>query len=53
MGKHEGKRPLGTLGYRWVNNIKMDIKETGLEDVNWIHLAQDRNKWFDAVNKIP
>ena len=50
MGKHERKRPLGTPGYRWENNIKMDIEEKRLEDVNWIYLAQDTNKLWAAVN---
>jgi hypothetical protein len=40
VGKPEGKRPL----CRWEDNIKMDLKETGLEGVDWIHMAQDRDQ---------
>jgi hypothetical protein len=39
VGKPEGKRPLRRLRHRWEDNIKMDLKETGLEAVDWIHLA--------------
>jgi hypothetical protein len=43
--KSEGKRSLGKHRYRWEDNIKMDNKEIGHEDVDWIHLAQDRIQW--------
>jgi hypothetical protein len=50
MGKPEGIRPIGRLGGRW-ENIKMDLKETGWEGMNWIDLAQDRdNSW--AIVKL-
>jgi hypothetical protein len=42
--KAEGKRPLGTPRRRWVDNIKMDLREIGWDGVDWIDLAQDRNQ---------
>jgi hypothetical protein len=39
VGKHEGKRPFGRSRHRWEDNIRVDIKETGWEGKNWIHLA--------------
>jgi hypothetical protein len=44
VGYPEGKRPLGRPRRRWVNNIRMDLGEVGWGDVNWIGLAQDRNR---------
>jgi hypothetical protein len=44
-GKQEGKRPLGRPRRRWVDNIKMDIREIGWGGMDWIDLAQDRGKW--------
>jgi hypothetical protein len=44
-GKPEGKRPLGRLRRRWVDNIRMVLGEVGWGDVVWIGLAQDRDKW--------
>jgi hypothetical protein len=41
--KSEGKRPLGRLVHRWEVNIRTDLREIGFKDVDWIHLAQDRN----------
>jgi hypothetical protein len=46
----EGKRPFGRPRRRWVDNIKMDIKEMGWEDVDWIHVIQDRAQWWTVVN---
>jgi hypothetical protein len=43
VGKPEGKRPLKRLWRRCEVNIRMDLRETWWEDVDWIHLAQDRN----------
>jgi len=43
IGKPEGKRPLGRTRYRWECNIIIDLREIGWEDVDWIHLAQDRD----------
>jgi hypothetical protein len=50
VGKPEGKRPLGRPRRRWVDNIKMDFLEIGWGGVNWIGLAQDRDKWRALVN---
>jgi hypothetical protein len=52
MGKPEGKRPLGRQRRRWVNNIKMDLREIGWGGVDWIDLAQDRDKWRALVNTV-
>jgi hypothetical protein len=52
VGKPEGKRPLGRPRRRWVDNIKMDLGEVGWGDVNWIGLAQDRNRWRAVVNSV-
>jgi hypothetical protein len=43
-GKAEGKRPLGRPRRRWVDNIRMDLGEFGWGDVDWIGLAQDKNR---------
>jgi hypothetical protein len=43
LGKPEGKRLLRRLGHRWDDGIKMNLRETGWECLEWIHLAQDRN----------
>jgi transcription termination factor 2 len=50
VGRPEGKRPLGRPRSRWEDNIKMDLREIGIEGVNWIHLAQDRVQWRAFVN---
>jgi hypothetical protein len=52
VGKPEGKRPLGRPRCRWVDNIKMDLREIGWVDMDWIDLAQDRDQWRDFVNMI-
>ena len=44
VGKPEGKRPLGRPRCRWVDNIRMDLQEVGCGYVDWIRLAQDRDK---------
>jgi hypothetical protein len=44
-GKPEGRRTLGKPRCRWVDNIRMDLGETVWGDVDWIGLAQDRNRW--------
>jgi hypothetical protein len=41
-GRPEGKRPLGRPRRRWEDNIKMDLREIRIDEVNWIRLAQDR-----------
>jgi hypothetical protein len=45
VGKPEGKRPLGRPRCRWVDNIRMHLVEVGWGDVDWIGLAQDRDRW--------
>jgi hypothetical protein len=50
VGRPEGKRPLGRPKRRWENNIKMDLREIGIDGANWLHLAQDRVQWRAVVN---
>jgi hypothetical protein len=52
VGKPEGRRPLGRPRHRWVDNIRMDLGEVGWGDVDWIGLAQDRNRWRTLVNSV-
>jgi hypothetical protein len=52
VGKPEGKRPLGRPRRRWVDSIRMDLEEVGWGDVDWIGLAQDRNRWRALVNSV-
>jgi hypothetical protein len=52
LGKPEGKRPLRRPRHRWVDNIRMDLGEMGWGDVDWIGLAQDRNRWRVVVNSV-
>jgi hypothetical protein len=52
VGKTEGKRPLGRPRRRWIDNIKMDLLEIGLNVEDWIGLAQDRYRWRALVNSV-
>jgi hypothetical protein len=52
VGKPEGKRPLGRPRRRWMDNIKMELLEIGLNVVVWIGLAQDRYRWRALVNSV-
>jgi hypothetical protein len=52
VGKPEGKRPLGRPRRRWVDNIKMDLREIEWDSVDWIELAQDRDQWKALVNTV-
>jgi hypothetical protein len=52
VGKPEGKGPLGRPRGRWKDGIRMDVGETGLEGVDWIRLAQDRNRWRAVVSAV-
>jgi hypothetical protein len=52
VGKPEGKNPLGRPRHRWVDNNKMDLLEIGWGGVDWIGLAQDRDKWGTLVNAV-
>jgi hypothetical protein len=47
-----GKRPLGRPRRRWVDNIKMDIREIGWGGVDWMDMAQDRDQWRTLVNTV-
>jgi hypothetical protein len=48
----EGKRQLGRRTSRWVDNIKMDLREVGWDGMDWIDLAQDRDQWRALVNAV-
>jgi hypothetical protein len=52
VGKPEGKRPLGRPRRRWADNNKIDRLEIGWGGVDWIGLAQDRDKWRALVNAV-
>jgi hypothetical protein len=52
VGKPEVKRPLGRPTRRWVDNNRMDLGEVRWGDVDWIGLAQDRNRWRAVVNSV-
>ena len=52
VGKPEGKRTLGRPRRRWVDNIRMDLQEVGCGYVDWIGLAQDRDRWRTLVNAV-
>jgi hypothetical protein len=52
VGNLEGNRPLGRPRRRWVDNIKMDLREIGWDGMDWIHLAQVRDQWRALVNAV-
>jgi len=52
LWKPEGKRPLGRPRRRWEDNIKMDLLEVGCGGMDWIELAQDRDRWRALVNAV-
>jgi hypothetical protein len=52
VGKPEGSRPLGRPRHRWFYNIRMDLVEVGWSGVDWIGLAQDRDRWRALVNSV-
>jgi hypothetical protein len=52
VGRPEGKRPLRRPRRGWEDNIKMDLREIGIDGSNWIRLAQDRVQWRDCVNTV-
>jgi hypothetical protein len=52
VGKPEGKRPLERPRCRWVDHIKMDLREVGWDGVDWMDMAQDRDQWRALVNMV-
>jgi hypothetical protein len=52
VGKPEEKMPLGRTRRRWEDNIKMDLQKVGCGVMDWIDLAQDRNRWRTLVNAV-
>jgi hypothetical protein len=52
LGKPEGRRPSGRPRRRWVDNIKMDLREIGWYGMDWIDLVQDRDRWRALVNTV-
>jgi hypothetical protein len=52
VGKSEGKRPLGRQRRRWMDSIKIDLREIGWYGMGWIDLAQDRDQWRAHVNTV-
>jgi hypothetical protein len=52
MEKPEGKRSLGRPRRRWEDGIRMDLREIGWGSVDWIQLAQDRDRWRALVNTV-
>jgi hypothetical protein len=52
VGTPAGKRPLGKSRSRWVDNIKIDLREIGWDGVDWVCMAQERDQWRALVNKV-
>jgi hypothetical protein len=52
VGRPQGKRPLGRPRRKWEDNIKMDLRETGIDGTNWIRLPQDRVQWRAFVSRV-
>jgi hypothetical protein len=52
VGKPEGRRPLERPRRRWEDGIRMDLEEIGWRGVEWIHLAQDKDRWRALVNAV-
>jgi hypothetical protein len=52
VGKPEGRRPLGRPRHRWEDNIKMALQEVGCGGMDWIELAQDRDRWRAIANAV-
>jgi hypothetical protein len=53
VGKPVGRRPLERPRCRWEDNIKTDLQEVGCGGMDWIELAQDRDRWLGLVNAVP
>ena len=52
VGKPEGRSPLGRPRRRWVDNIRMNLQEVGCRYMDWIGLAQDRDRWLTLVSEV-
>jgi hypothetical protein len=52
VGKPGGRRPLGRPRSRWVDNVRMGLREIGLVGTDWINLAQDRDQWRALLNAV-
>jgi hypothetical protein len=52
VGKPVGKRPLGRPRHKWMDNITMNLRETGWDGMDWIDLARDRDQWRALVNTV-
>jgi hypothetical protein len=52
VGRPEGERPLGRSRRKWEDNIKMDLREIGIDGANWIQLVQDRVQGWAFVNTV-
>jgi hypothetical protein len=52
VGKPKGTKPLGIFRHRWEDNIKMDLQEVGCGGMDWIELAQDKDRWWALVNAV-
>ena len=52
VGKADGRRPLGRPRQKWEDNIRMDLQELGYGVMNWIELAQDRDRWRGFVSVV-
>jgi hypothetical protein len=50
--KRKGRRPLGRPRHRWEDGIRMDLREIGLRGVDWIRLAQERDRWRAVVSAV-
>ena len=52
VGKPEGRKPLGRSRHRWVDTIRLDLQEVECGYINWIGLAQDRDRWRTLVGAV-
>jgi hypothetical protein len=52
VGKSEENRPLGRFTHSWEDNVIKDLKDMGREDEQWIHLAQDKDRWWAVVSTV-
>jgi len=52
VGRPEGRRPLGRHRHRWDDNINMDLRKVGCGGIDWIELAQDRDRWRTLANAV-